>query len=68
MNRDTLRRRQGIAQLEERDVRVLSHQIFEKGLIRGQFALARGVPLGRRASVTAHPDRARPLKPSLIFC
>lgn len=41
MNRDALRCRQGIAQLEKRDVRVLVHQLYEKGLIRRQLAPAR---------------------------
>lgn len=48
MNRDALRCRQGIAQLEKRDVRVLVHQLYEKGLIRRQLALARRASLTRR--------------------
>lgn len=67
MNRDTLRRHQGIAQLEQRDVGILGHQLFEEGLIRRQFALARGAPLRRRVSATARRDCTRPSRTRVLL-
>ena len=60
MNLNVLRRPQGVAQLEERDVGVLGNQFHEDGPIRRQLARAGGTPLRSRFSATAHRDHTRP--------
>lgn len=60
---DTFRRRQRIAQLEQRDVRILGHKFFEKALIRGQLAPPFGATLRRGSRMLPRPDRPRPPRP-----
>ena len=57
MNFDTFRHRQGVAQFEERDVRILGDQFLEKRVEGRELASPKRAPLRRGMSVATCLDQ-----------
>lgn len=60
MHLHTFRIGKGIPQFEERNVRVLPHQLFEEGPMWGQLACIARAALRRRRRMTSGLDLMRP--------
>lgn len=60
MDLNAFRLNQCIPEFEQRDIGILRDQFFEERLMRRQFAMPSGAPLGQRSGMTPDPDCPRP--------